>query len=415
MSEFTTNPDRFIFFGCWNSISENSNLKNTMDALNTHLKKTPEISFVVVGGDNFYPDKSKKKEKKEKDKEDKKKQQKEDESDQSNKDESKKDQSKKDQSKKDKVKDDECTKIINLNQMEYGFRFLPKIPIYMLLGNHDLETNTNGEKKFCIQNDKDVTPTPETENQCTILQSEKQLVDLHKNIRFGTNFYKIVNNTLLLMIDTSMYDTNESESYSPCYAKIMEFRSIEHLRNEQNVWIQTNIKNALDYGVQNIIIMGHHPITGYKVKNDRCILTQLEQPFLNMWKSVLNLIPSRINVNYLCADIHNYQESIIVFNSHLKKPIHQYIVGTGGTELDAKEHINCPERIFSSNSNDIITYTLKTNLNSVHGFLDCNCYGERPTFTFIQNNVLAGKKKQKTRKNLNKLRKKVKSKKFRRI
>jgi hypothetical protein len=195
---------------------------------------------------------------------------------------------------------------------------------------------------------------------------------------------------------------------------LMEPPTIEYLRNAQNIWIQTNIKNALNNGINNIIIMGHHPITGYKVKNNKCILTKLEQPFLNMWKSVLNLIPSRININYLCADIHNYQESIVVFNSHLKKPIHQYIVGTGGTELDANEHINCPERIFSSNSNDVITYTLKTHLNLVHGFLDCNCSGKIPIFTFIHTNIFAGKKKQKTRKNLNKLRKRIKSKKIQR-
>jgi len=57
MSEFTKNPDRFIFFGCWNSLNKKSNLENTMSTLNSYLKENPEIPFVVVGGDNFYPDK----------------------------------------------------------------------------------------------------------------------------------------------------------------------------------------------------------------------------------------------------------------------------------------------------------------------------------------------------------------------
>lgn len=392
--------NRFVFFGCWNNLNTNlnTNLENTMATLKTHLKENPEISFVVVGGDNFYPDKSKKKEQKKQD------------------DAEKKD--KKEKKDTDAEKKDKCTKIINLNNLTNGFNLLPKeIPIYMLLGNHDLETNAENEQKFCIHNDED-DPIVELPNTCTILQHEKHLVSNLNNITLGTNFARVLNNTLILMIDTSMYDTAESELYVPCYNNFYNaIVNIEELRSAQNAWIAQTIKQIENNEIQKIIIMGHHPITGYKVKKDKCILTELQQPFIDMWNSLLNRIPSRINISYLCADIHNYQESVIIFNSHLKKPIHQYIVGTGGTELDAKEHINCSERIFSESSKDIITYTLKTTLNAKHGFLDCDCSGERPTFTFIptDNPKAEGKKKRKTRKNPNKRGKKVKSQKFRRI
>ena len=59
-----SNSNKFVFFGCWNNVNENSNLKNTMSTLTNYLTSNPEIPFVVVGGDNFYPDKSKKKEQK---------------------------------------------------------------------------------------------------------------------------------------------------------------------------------------------------------------------------------------------------------------------------------------------------------------------------------------------------------------
>jgi len=399
---YIMSENKFVFFGCWNSLNENSNLENTMNMLKTHLTANPEISFVVIGGDNFYPDKSKKKEQKE----DKKK-------------EKDKDKDKKEKKDKEEKQQDICTKIINLDKLTRGFDFLPKdIEIYMLLGNHDLETNIGNEQKFCIQHGEDLIEEPS--NTCTILQHEKHLVSSNKNITLGTNFVRVLNNTLLLMIDTSMYDTAESESYVPCYNNYYNSNvNIEELRSTQNGWITQNIQNH--DGIKNIIIMGHHPITGFKVKKDECILTELQQPFIDMWKSILQIIPSQINISYLCADIHNYQESIVVFNSHLKKPIHQYIVGTGGTELDAKKHINCPERIFSNTRDDIITYILKTQLNAEHGVLDCDCSGEKPLFTFISTDksFAGGKKKRKTNKRKTKKRKmgtkKIKFKKYRQV
>lgn len=399
MSALTANPSRFIFFGCWNNMNDKSNLKNTMATLDEYLKENPRINLVVVGGDNFYPDKSKKKEQKDKDKKDK------------------------GDIKPKKVKEEgkeekKCTKIINLDKLSNGFNLLPKkIPILMLLGNHDLDTNAINEEKFCIVNGENTIPEPP--NQCAILQHEKYLVNLplHRNITFGTNFVSRSNNTLLLMIDTSMYDSIESESYIECYKKHRNQSSdqtstdtyIQELRIIQNAWILNEIKIGKQSGINNIIIMGHHPITGYKVKDDMCILTKLEQPFVDMWMGVLDIIDPTIHIHYLCADIHNNQESIIIFDSYSNKPINQHIVGTGGTELDAKEHINCPSNI--SSENNTISYILKSFVNAHHGFLDCDCSGERPTFTFVptinQMKTAEGKKKRNTKKYKNTRSKKI--------
>ena len=53
---YLMSENRFVFFGCWNNLNTNlnTNLENTMATLKTHLKENPKISFVVVGGDNFY-------------------------------------------------------------------------------------------------------------------------------------------------------------------------------------------------------------------------------------------------------------------------------------------------------------------------------------------------------------------------
>ena len=375
MSEFTKNSNRFIFFGCWNSLNKKSNLENTMSTLTNYLKENPEIPFVVVGGDNFYPDKSKKKEQKE-EKKDK---------------EEKKEKKEKKDKEKDEKKEDICTKIINLDNLTDGFNLLPKnISILMLLGNHDLETNVENEQKFCIQNNENPNPIVEPPNTCTILQHEKHLVSLNNNITLGMNVVHRINNTLYLTIDTSMYDTKESESYIPCYQRHYEEtidltnrkEYINQFREDQNRWIVDNIDKYVSdsrIGIKNIIIMGHHPITGHKVKDDKCILTKLEQPFVEMWQSVLDIVDPDIRLHYLCADIHNYQHSIIHFTTHLTKPIHQYIVGTGGTELDSKDHLNCPNIM----KDDALVYGV-IEQRIKNGFLDCDCSGERPTFIFIE-------------------------------
>ena len=38
------------------------------------------------------------------------------------------------------------------------------------------------------------------------------------------------------------------------------------------------------------------------------------------------------NYYYLCSDLHLYQEGVVTLNNNMR--INQYIVGTGGTELD---------------------------------------------------------------------------------
>jgi hypothetical protein len=250
---------------------------------------------------------------------------------------------------------------------------------------------------------------------------------MHKNITFGMNVVHRMNNALYLTIDTSMYDTTESELYIPCYQRQYEetmdltnrIEYINQFRKDQNRWIIDNInKHMLNsrLGIKNIIIMGHHPITGYKVKDDKCILTKLEQPFVEMWQSVLDIVDPDIRLHYLCADIHNYQHSIIHFTTHLTKPIHQYIVGTGGTELDSKVHLNCPNIM----KDDTLVYGI-IEQRLQNGFLDCDCSGERPRFEFIQTDPMkakGGKTKKNPRTKRKKrqtFRKRIKSKKFRRI
>ena len=53
--------ENFIHFGCWNNLNKKGNLKPVMDKLQSRLNNPdlPQIDFISVAGDNYYPDKLK--------------------------------------------------------------------------------------------------------------------------------------------------------------------------------------------------------------------------------------------------------------------------------------------------------------------------------------------------------------------
>jgi predicted MPP superfamily phosphohydrolase len=112
---------RFLQFGCWNNLNFTKTKQGTtipvgnstkvMELVKSKISEDPP-KFIIVSGDNYYPDKNK--------------------------------------SEADpKVK----TKDIFPDKLRQGLMSLPEIiPIYMILGNHDLETNT--KKNLFIVEDK---------------------------------------------------------------------------------------------------------------------------------------------------------------------------------------------------------------------------------------------------------------------
>ncbi len=49
---------KFIQFGCWNNINKNGCLENVMDKLKEYVTDV-KPDFIVVTGDNYYPQKEK--------------------------------------------------------------------------------------------------------------------------------------------------------------------------------------------------------------------------------------------------------------------------------------------------------------------------------------------------------------------
>ena len=254
----------FIHFGCWNNglcdKNEGTNgVSKVMNKLNKYVnKRENDVDFISIAGDNYYPEKIKKEKEKEKEKEGKNEEEKE-----------------KEKSKKSEKKEGDKIKMIHTNELVSGFNCLPNnVEINMILGNHDLETNTQNKRQLYVD---DMT---KMEDNCFILNTEiKEAVN--KNINFVLRkIYELSENTLIIMIDTSMYE-DDAKNYIPCYNEYFQKNRVNdtHITNILELPItnildlqnmqQNDISNKLDKRnkrYDNIVIIGHHPITGWKKK-----------------------------------------------------------------------------------------------------------------------------------------------------
>jgi predicted MPP superfamily phosphohydrolase len=346
----------FIHFGCWNNLNvkikngkekEIGCLKKVMNLLEANLSG---VDFIVIAGDNYYP-------------------------------------------KKEKTIEGVKKKLIIPNKLAEGFNLLPKEkPIVMILGNHDLETNLNPEKPKLF-----IEENPEESRSCSILELEK----LSKGSNIEYTFFKdqmMDNGTLVIMIDSDVYSI-DAYKFLPCYNIFLSenFENIDNVKEYQYnlIFQKINQYNAIG-SIKNLIIIGHQPITGIKYKDG------VKQPPLNdipYFKPVLleiyNLLGSEINYFYLCADLHLYQDGLITLKNEEEQKemkIKQFIVGTGGTELDDA----VPENINFVFSSETIDYKMISSKQEC-GILKCEVDGLEPKFEFISIEQKGGRKKTKKR------------------
>ena len=377
----TERTNQFIMFGCWNSLNADNGLEKTMATLSNHIQDYP-VDFIAVAGDNYYPDKGDKKEKKGKEPKEGKKEKEKDKKEKEPK-----------EGEKEKEKKPKTKKIIPANLLR-GFDLLPKdVPIKMILGNHDLETNVPSKMELMVEDEL------EDAGKCSILSLEHRGVDLNQNIQFGLMNSKFMNNTLVLMIDTSIYDPDDAEFFLECYKKELndENASVSSIILKQHNFINAEI--ARHPATPNLIIIGHHPITAIKNKNGENKLIEPFPLFITELRK-LGEYPHITNITYLCADLHLYQHGVVtIFGSEKKHSVNydsstsgnmesirndvtirQYVVGSGGTALDPL--ITSDSEIKNKNAN-ILEYQLLENMPYSHGFLRCNCNRANPTFQFI--------------------------------
>jgi hypothetical protein len=365
----------FVMFGCWNNLNQKKGkdvgcVKDVMSKLSEHVKING-IRKIVVAGDNYYPEKIEK-------------------------------------------EDGEKQKRVYKSRLREGFDLLPNnedVTIDMIFGNHDLETNLLGENKIYIHKNKNEMGAetaaassesePEFEREqgdCKITKYEMGRVK-DTNIKLHLcDVQKLNDNTLLLLLDTSIYAHDEYEkdgdghNFLNCYNTFLrssgeitdDITSLTDLKKFQEDKIMDLITSIGLEGITNMIIVGHHPIAGFKKKEKKGKVKIVEMDDIaNDILPILNQLYEKCGnrvYTYLCADYHSYQKGTIVVQLENDSNMHiqQYIVGTGGTKLD-------DEIIIKGEQKDIdiydvekgktyisgpIKYTLEDNRHEC-GFLSC--------------------------------------------
>jgi hypothetical protein len=411
----------FINFGCWNRggcIERGDNdLSKVMTLLNSTVERQPP-ECIIISGDNYYPPKIKV---------DKKK-------------------------KKYFIKED----------LESGFRCLPKeVPIYINYGNHDYETDLFIKLQSRTPLDLELKPSSEPvsesateselkpsaepalepvsevrENDCTLTKSEINLVqelnsegyninlDLHREINFGEN-------TIIITIDTTIYDDDDIGEYLQCYKPIFgDDLTIEKIKELQLRFIAYVIdKIQKNEQITNIIVVGHHPLMSYKIKEKDGVeklklfnLNNLLNFLYNGLLLQLNSLHREFNYYYLCADLHQYQVGTIVLtdkNDGKTFNIKQFIVGTGGAEKDAYNSDLIRSYKHSSPDYEGDTFIANYIMNeenisesrAENGILICEQMDRDLIFRFLPISLIGGKRKTKKNRKIRRT-KKIKNKKM---
>jgi hypothetical protein len=362
-----TPPDKFIQFGCWNNLNVSPKgeqmgcLTDVMTALTNYIRADIQrTKFVVVTGDNYYPEKT--------------------------------------------TTDNIKTKLIYPERLADGFDMLPStLPTYVLLGNHDLETNDVKKQPLMIKSfnsrgtpehdpgaDVDI-PVKERTGSCAIMSMEKSAVSRHPNLRLTLCAHRMLTRgNLLIMLDTSMYDRKDAPKFLPCYnhSNLLPQRmtTVEQLHAYQLEQILGAIRKYKDV-LTNIILVGHHPIVGVKSKKVGgesemySDIPDFQEVLRTIYRFVNSVARRRPKYYYMCSDLHLYQTGTIhLLGSGTEQEtmvIEQYISGIGGTKLDP-----LPAQMDSEYENDMVRYQPRMVVQDC-GFVVCTIVKGMPKFTPI--------------------------------
>ena len=375
------NPS-FITFGCWNK--DLCNIKSGKTKVSLVMNKIDELcestypkpSFIIVAGDNYYPE-----------------------------------------IKIDSLRDGK-TKVKTIKEIELksGFDCLEyiyekhKIPIDIIAGNHDLVDTTT----HIIERIDSITPI---DNKCYITNSELSLAK-YPIYSFSLCNFRLFgkgNHTLIIMIDSNFYNETDIFKMKNCYINLLEntiknFKNIDILKKKlTNIQIQFNFieTNMKEIGkemasqmiigllqdfqntcinnimekintkrIKNFVLIAHHPLIYYKIKSkpkqdDKIEVITASEQYLKLCFNIYDIFNEDTQLFYSSADLHLYQQGKISLKINDKeKHIKQYIAGTGGNELEKKyvEVSDTTNQNLVINDDIYIKYNMMNTIKS-NGFL----------------------------------------------
>lgn len=340
---------KFFHFGCWGkyNLSENQNLIFKLQNFLNLIKEDEIPDIISVAGDNYYPDKNK----------------------------------------KTKIK------IFYQEYFDKLFYNLCKLKtkstkgVKLIFGNHDIDDIVIPEKKF-----EELELNKYALINCyTLFNTFNFINKINKELCNNIEIFKDIihenaPNTNIFFIDTTVFES-ENINYL-CYDEydLLNYKSDNLLSNKELQKYQFDKINKIlkVLGIKdNLILIGHHPIITYRSKNDN-IVSEFNIDFIDFVYKLLFFNNFNIkNFYYLCADTHFYEHSNIYIKSNNDNNeilINQYIVGTGGADLDKSGVINKPINIEINEKYSI-------NFNRVqaiedYGYLNC-FYNDKWNFEFV--------------------------------
>ena len=328
----------FIHFGCWNKGYCDLDKKNNgMSAVINYLlsEQSPRPKFYIVAGDNYYPE---------------------------------------------KIGD---KKILNVQNLKSGMDCINSLkdnaPIYMLMGNHD------------VQYENTLHDTTEKKvDKCSIIQNEMLYGE-----DFNFNRYAVMlnDNTLCLFMNSMFYTSDKDEIFD-CIKQYREddyknANSIEDIIHYDETVLNEILRIiSSKFNITNLVIAAHDPILtrrekkAKEKKGKKVPGKSVRSPLLNDGIRFLDKLYGALpdaKKYYLCADTHQYQEGIIKLGNNT---IVQYVVGTGGTDCDDDNIIPDDDFINIPNMDIKLEYKLQK-IVKAFGFLYCREDKTNLLFDFI--------------------------------
>lgn len=358
MHNFISNKNAsFFFFGCWNRIGcpefnlpgvQGAELPKDETALTRvvssliEYKKAHGLDFGIIAGDNIYPTKSKI-------------------------------SSASIDSILERIpeKIPKDKKIKNYSNIQFanGVKCLSliNVPLLGCLGNHDIKQ----VKKMSQSSDYD---------ECFVLSNQIKTKPFHQWF-MPHNYYNIEMETgTFIFIDCNILHTEHLDELEYCYSK----NNLNSDANLMKSWFYDIIKTKFTTpGINtNLFIIGHEPIVSFKPSAKKMNFN-IDPDITNLFTGLLDnqIIPS-VEIYYLCAHTHNYQNiSITLSKGDYTIKIRQYVAGIGGAIPDIhqnsseyhKTRSNIINNQYTQSISDDLSITYKINdYREIHGFLTVN-------------------------------------------
>ena len=326
-----TDKIKISAFGCWNTGCNNdSGQKSVSDEIK---KKENQYNFMIILGDNYYPEKYKLSEEP-----------------------------------KFSVKDIQST------NMEKGFKCIDNINLTrkLIMGNHDVEESVN--------------------QGCSVIKYQQKLPWYDVKFPFAYEYHYIKNESsyetvLIFYLETTMY---REDVLQDCYLSLLN-KTAEQLIIDQHNFITETIKKTVtnsNLNLTKILFCGHEPLFMIREKKGRkqnIVIKKLLEHIFNEYKK-----NPKLNFTWICADYHVYQNTKI---THEDMIINQFILGTGGGELDTLPITN--EADFTDNEkqykfnilSNIIYNTEGIDISDTHQSLGLPAFGYGEILIEIGNNI----------------------------